>query len=94
MDEHLDKAPHELQDNDDKLQDLAGNQELEEQQTVNAVAQHHINGQDGEEGEEEEDDIEGWIDEMELLLPVECAGLQESIQPVKLVLVKVSCRIH
>jgi hypothetical protein len=91
-DEHLDEAVRELQNDNDELQDLAGDQELEEQQTVDAIAQRQINGQDGEE-EEEEDDIEGWIDEMELLSPAERAGLEESIRPVKLVLVKVSCRI-
>jgi hypothetical protein len=91
-DEHLDEAVRELQNDNDELQDLAGDQELEEQQTVDAIAQRQINGQDGEE-EEEDDDIEGWIDEMELLSPAERAGLEESIRPVKLVLVKVSCRI-
>jgi hypothetical protein len=91
-DEHLDEAVRELQDDNDELQDLAGDQELEEQQTVDTIAQHQINGQDGEE-EEEDDGIEGWIDEMELLSPAERAGLEESIRPVKLVLVKVSCRI-
>lgn len=91
-DEHLDEAVRELQNDNDELQDLAGDQELEEQQTVDAIARRQINGQDGEE-EEEDDDIEGWIDEMELLSPAERAGLEESIRPVKLVLVKVSCRI-
>jgi hypothetical protein len=36
-----------LQDDNDELQDLAGDQELEEQQTVDAIAQCQINRQDG-----------------------------------------------
>jgi hypothetical protein len=91
-DEHLDEAACELQD-DDKLQGLAGDQELEEQQTIEAMAQCQINRRH-EAGEDNEDnDIEGWINEMALLSPAERTGLEESICPVKLVLVKVSCRI-
>ena len=91
-DEHLDEASHELQD-DDELQGLAGDQELEEQQTIEAMAQHQIDRQH-EAGEEDEDNnIEGWINEMVLISPAERRGLEESICPVKLVLVKVSCRI-
>jgi hypothetical protein len=91
-DEHLDEAVRELQgDDNDKIQNLAGDQDLEEQQTHEGISQRKTNGQGAEEeDEDDDDDIEGWIDEMELLSPAEHAGLEESIRPVKLVLVKVS----
>ena len=88
-DEHLDEAARELQgDDDDELQNLAGDQDLEEQQTLEGISQRRTN--EGAEDDDNDDDIEGWIDEMELLTPTEHAGLEESIRPVKLVLVKVS----
>lgn len=91
-DEHLDEAARELQgDGNDEIQNLAGDQDLEEQQTREGISQRQTNEQGAEEeDEDEDDDIEGWIDEMELLSPAERAGLEESIRPVKLVLVKVS----
>ena len=39
--------------------------------------------------EEEEDDMEGWVDEHEELSDLECEELKANIQPVKMVLVKV-----
>jgi len=38
---------------------------------------------------EDNDDMDGWVDEMEELNAEECAMLEESVQPVQLVLVKV-----
>jgi len=40
-------------------------------------------------GSEDNDDMDGWVDEMEVLNAEECAMLKESVQPVWLVLVKV-----
>jgi hypothetical protein len=39
---------------------------------------------------EENDNIDGWVDETESLSPEEREELQENTQPVKLVLVKVN----
>ena len=82
-DEHLGEAACELQE-------LAGDSELEEQQTIETV-----NGEGGDESDKDmDDDVDGWIDEMVALSPAEHEGLEESIHPVKLVLVKVCYQIN
>jgi hypothetical protein len=46
---------------------------------------------DDDDGEiEEEDGLEGWVDEVEALSPTEQANLEESVRPVKRALVKVT----
>ena len=81
-DEHLDKAEQELCN-------LAGNVELEEWEAVEAMTQHQIGGNmDLETEDQNNNDINGWVDEMVLLSPAEHEKIQD-IRPVKLVLVKV-----
>jgi hypothetical protein len=94
-DEHLDDAAKELQDlnmntMDQDLQDLAGDLELEERLATEAMAQQMIDGVAIEAGKEPDDDVDSWVDEMVALSPSEWEELEENIQPVKLVLVKVS----
>ena len=82
-DEHLDKAEQELRN-------LAGDVELEEQEAVEAMTQHQIGGNtDSEIEDQNDDDVDGWVDEMTLLSPAEREQVEEDIRPVKLVLVKV-----
>ena len=65
-----------------ELLSLAGNIELEEDELA---------GRDGKEGEEPEDDnVEGWIDERLLMTDVELEELDGSVEPVRLLLTKVS----
>lgn len=65
------------------LQDLAEDIDLEEQQAAELLKQHAVGDN------ENEDDADGWIDEMAVLSLAERAELHEDIWPVKLVLVKV-----
>jgi hypothetical protein len=73
--QHLYDAEQELQDNtaEQELHDLAGDVDLEEQQSIEAMAQLQINGKTSEPEKETEtdDDVEGWINEMMLLSPAE-----------------------
>lgn len=74
-DEHLDEAEQELRN-------LAGDVELEEQEAVEAMTQHQIGGNmDSETEDENDDDIDGWVDEMMLLSPAEREQVQEDIRP-------------
>jgi hypothetical protein len=66
-----------------ELQDLAEDIDLEEQQAAELLKQHAVGDN------ENEDDADGWIDEMAVLSLAERAELHEDIWPVKLVLVKV-----
>ena len=68
---------------------LAGDMDLEKQQTIETVAQNQIGGKAGKTDQEDDDDVEGWINEMLLLYPSEHTQVKEDICPVKLVLVKV-----
>ena len=43
----------------------------------------------GQQMPDDDDNVEGWIDEMNLLSPSECKHIQEETRPMKLVLVKV-----
>ena len=71
-----------LNDRAQELLSLAGNIEFEEDE----LAQR-----DGKEGEENEDDnVEGWIDERILMTDIELEELDESVEPVRLLLTKVS----
>jgi hypothetical protein len=61
---------------------LAGNIKFEEDELVR---------RDGKEGDEDEDDnVEGWIDECMLMTDAKLKELDESIEPVHLLLTKVS----
>ncbi|KAG1871908.1 hypothetical protein C8R48DRAFT_570036, partial [Suillus tomentosus] len=46
------------------------------------------NGRDDERDDEENDNIEGWVDEMEQLPACECQAVRKSIGPIRFVLVK------
>ena len=83
--QHLDNAEQELRD-------LAGDIDLEERRSIEDSTQRQIDGKTGEPNMEmeQDDDIEGWIDEMTLLSPIECKRVKGSVHPVRLVLVKVS----
>jgi len=93
-DQHLDKAEQGSQSNntEQELQDLAGDIDLEEQKSLEAQAQHRIDGKTGEPDMEIEpdDDVEGWVDKMASLSPAKCKRVKGGIRPVRLVLVKVS----
>jgi hypothetical protein len=65
----------------DEIWKLAEGLELEEE----------ITAKDGEEGEEGEDDnVEGWIDEREEMTERQLEELEARIEPIRLLLIKVS----
>lgn len=66
-----------------ELLELAAGIELEEMVTVAEAGA-------GDKDDEENDNEEGWVDEMALLSEEERAALREKVGPVRLVLVKVS----
>jgi hypothetical protein len=71
-----------LDDAAKELLALAGNIEFEEEELMRT---------DGKEGDEAEDDnVEGWIDERLHMTEVELEVLDGSVEPVRLVLTKVS----
>ena len=80
-DEHLDEAEQELRN-------LAGDVDLENEEAEEAMGEYQISGEI-DAGDETDDDVEGWINEMMLLSPAEHEWVEEDIRPVKLVLVKV-----
>jgi hypothetical protein len=62
------------------LLSLAGNIEFEEEELA----------RDGKEGDEDEDDnVEGWIDECTQMTDIELEELEGSVEPVRLLLTKV-----
>ena len=72
--------------------DLAGDVNLENEQAEEVMGQYQINGETDmgdNSNDNSNDNVEGWIDEMMLLSPTEHERVEEDIQPVKLVLVKV-----
>ena len=71
-----------LDDAAKELLSLAGNIEFEEDELAR---------RDANEGEEDDDDnVEGWIDECTLITDIELEELDESVEPVRLLLTKVS----
>ena len=58
-----------------KLQDVAEEINLEEQQAAKLLKDYAING----EGNQNNDDTDGWINEMAMLSLAECTELQEEI---------------
>ena len=83
------KDTDELDDTECELQDLAEEIDLEEQQAAELLQQHAIDGKANSSAENDDDDIDGWVDEMAMLSLAEQKELHEEIRPVKLVLVKV-----
>jgi hypothetical protein len=72
-----------LNDAERGLLDLAAGIDLEEMVTVAEAGA-------GDKDDEENDNPEGWVDEMALLSDDKRAALHENVGPVQLVLVKVS----
>jgi hypothetical protein len=70
-----------LDEAEQQLLELAAGIDLEEMVTV---AENGLGGDS-----EDKDNMEGWVDEIELLSAEESEELRERIQPVRLVLVKV-----
>jgi hypothetical protein len=68
-----------LDDAERELLEMAAGLDMEEMLTV---AENGV-------GDEEDDNVDGWVDEMAKLSEEESEELQKSIQPVRLVLVKV-----
>lgn len=70
-----------LDDAAKELLSLASNIEFEEDELAR---------RDGKEGDEDEDDnVEGWIDERTLMTDAELEELDDSVEPVRLLLTKV-----
>lgn len=72
------KGGEALDQTEQDLLDLAGDIDLEEAETRGAA-----------DGDLDNDNIDGWVDEVALLTEEEAAELSESVLPVRLVLVKV-----
>ena len=79
---------------DQHIQDLAGEVKPEDELADEAMAQQMIEGIANELEKPVDDDMDGWVNEMVALSPSERADLEESIGPVKLILVKVSQVTH
>jgi hypothetical protein len=77
-----------MDDTEHELQVLAEEIDLEEQQAAELLQQHAIDGE-ANGSSENDDDTDGWVDEMAVLSLAERTELHEEIRPVKLVLVKV-----
>ena len=74
--------PGKLSDNDAALFKLAEEIETKESMTAQEM-------DDADSGAPKNNEVDGWVDELEALTPKEHAKLEESIQPVKRTLVKV-----
>jgi hypothetical protein len=72
-------------DPDRELRELAGDIDLEERQTREALLEESADGE-----LDPDDDNEGWAGEMAALSQAEREGLQDSLRPVQMILVKVS----
>ncbi|KAG0698043.1 hypothetical protein DFH29DRAFT_810876 [Suillus ampliporus] len=75
------KSVESLDSAEQDLQDIAGDIDIEDEDTIAA------NG-DGDPSADDADDTEGWIDEINELDDFDCDALQENIRPIKLVLIK------
>jgi hypothetical protein len=80
-DGHLDEAERELRT-------LADDVNAKDQEAEEEMVQCDMDGE-MDVGDESDDDIEGWIDEMMLLSPSERERVEDDIRPVKLILIKV-----
>jgi hypothetical protein len=79
----------EAQGNDDDLDDderliLELAEDIEQEEQITAQENDDADGEI-----EEDNDVEGWVNEVEALSPAERASLEKSIRPVKRTLVKV-----
>jgi hypothetical protein len=72
-----------LDDAERELLDLTVGIDMEEMVTVTEVGA-------GDKDDEENDNVEGWVDEMALLSDKKVSGTSQKVGPVQLVLVKVS----
>ena len=72
-------------DPDHELRQLAGDIELEDQQTREALLEDMATGKIGM-----DDNVDGWVDEMVALSQAERKVLQDSLRPVRMLLVKVN----
>ena len=72
-------------DPDRELRELAGDIDLEDQQTREALLEEAVTGEIGV-----DDNVDGWVDEMAALSQGEREVLQETLRPVKMLLVKVN----
>lgn len=70
---------------DERIIALAGDMELEDR-----VTRERLLEEAGDDSAEDNDDVDGWIDERVALSQAEREGLRNATRPVKMVLVKVS----
>jgi hypothetical protein len=77
-----DDKEDDLNDEERTLLAMAG--DIEQEEMLSAQEQDDADGE-----VEDDDDLEGWVDEVEALTPGERENLNESIRPVKKMLVKV-----
>jgi hypothetical protein len=75
-------------DSDDELRQFAGDINLEDLQTREALLEDVVTGEIGM-----DDNIDGWVDEMAALSQAERKVLQNSLRPVRMLLVKVNIMI-
>ena len=71
------------------LIELAGNIELEEQETI-----EQGDDDDKDDDEVEDENVEDWVDERKAMNEEQLAELDESVQPVRLMLVKVRVKFQ
>lgn len=71
-------------DPDHELRQLAGDIYLEDLQTREALLEEAVTGETGT-----DDNVDGWVDEMAALTQAEREVLQDSLRPVRMLLVKV-----
>lgn len=71
-------------DPDQELRELAADIDLEDQQTREALLEDVVTSETGA-----DDNVEGWVDEMAALSQAEREVLQQSLRPVRMLLVKV-----
>ena len=82
----LKPKPGDITDGPDReLHELAGDIDLEDQKTHEAVLDEVVTGEIGV-----DDKVDGWVDEMAALSIAECKVLQKTIRPVMMLLVKVN----
>ena len=78
-----------VDDPDHELRQLAGDINFEDQQTREALLDDAVAGEISA-----DDNTEGWVDEMAALSQAECEVLQNSLRPVRMLLVKVNIMIR
>jgi hypothetical protein len=81
-----DKSGRDIDDNERVLLDLAG--DIEHEESDMAKANDTVDGE-----MDDDDNLEGWVDEVAAFTPEERQVLEESVRPVKRMLVKVRQRV-